>query len=322
MKLTGKLLTTGLVAGGVLGTVAVVNKVTESLAGELNTALKGEERRYPWKYGDIFYVVKGARDAKPLLFIHGFAPGASSYEWRKNIEALAVDFRVYALDLLGFGLSDRPSIDYTAETFSDLISDFIKEAIGKPTIVVAHGLTCAYVIADAYRHPKNYERLVLVSPPPTILEETMPAPLNAAAKFALRAPVIGPFTYNMLASRRAIRTYYDRQGYHNLGLINDDLIEYIYTSAHQPNAHLPVAAFLNNYLAMDVQEPLARLQMPVVALWGREGALAATGASSAFKRVNPRIETHILNKASQQLQDEQSGEFNSLLRAFAGVTVQ
>src|SRR5438270_11726003 len=138
MKLTGKILTTGLVVGGVLGTLTVVNKLTESMAGELNTVLTGEERRYPWKYGDMFYEVKGVRDAKPMLLIHSFGPGASSYEWRKNIDALSRQFRLYVVDLLGFGLADRPAIDYTAETFTDLIGDFIREVIGKPAIVVAH----------------------------------------------------------------------------------------------------------------------------------------------------------------------------------------
>ena len=65
------------------------------MAGELNSILTGEERRYPWKYGDMFYEVKGERGAKPLLLIHSFAPGASSHEWRKNIDALARQFRVY-----------------------------------------------------------------------------------------------------------------------------------------------------------------------------------------------------------------------------------
>ena len=81
-----RLVTTGAVIGGTLGTLAIYNKVTESMAGELDTVLRGEERRYPWKYGDMFYEVKGSRDAKPLLLIHGFGPGASSYEWRKNVE--------------------------------------------------------------------------------------------------------------------------------------------------------------------------------------------------------------------------------------------
>src|SRR5438132_9317939 len=189
MKVKGKLLTTGLVVGGVLGTLSVVNRLTESMASELNTVLTGEERRYPWKYGDMFYEVKGAREAKPVVLIHSFGPGASSYEWRKNIDALAQQFRVYTVDLMGFGLSDHPAIDYTAETFADLIGDFIKEVIGKPTTVVAHGLSCAYVVANAYRRPQLFERLILVAPPGIMLQETVLGPLNAASKTALYLPI-------------------------------------------------------------------------------------------------------------------------------------
>lgn len=321
MKLTGKIVTTGLVVGGVLGTLTVFNKLTESMAGELNTVLTGEERRYPWKYGDMFYEVKGARNAKPLLLLHGFGPGASSHEWRKNIDVLATQFRVFAVDLLGFGLSDHPAIDYTAETYTDLISDFIKEVINKPTIVVVHGATCAYVISDAYRHPNLYDRLVLVTPPPTMLQENAPSPLNNAWKFALRTPVLGEFIYNILTSRSAIRGYFDAKGFHNPGLITDDLVEYIFTSAHQPNSRFAMSSFLSNYLTLDVHEALARLKMPVLAVWGREGTLIPTEASEAFKRVNSRIDVRILDKCSYQPQDEQANNFNTLVREFAGATV-
>ncbi len=322
MKLARNLVTTGLVVGGVLGTLTVVNKLTESMAGELNTVLTGEERRYPWKYGDMFYEVKGARDAKPLLLIHGFGPGASSHEWRKNIDVLATQFRVYVVDLLGFGLSDRPAIDYSAETYTDLISDFIKEVINKPTVVVAHGASCAYVISDAYRHPKLYDRLVLVTPLPTMLQENSTGPLNTALKLALRTPILGEFIYNMLTSRSAIRGYLDKQGYHNPSLITDDLVEYIFTSAHQPNSRFAMASFLSNYLTMDVHEALARLQMPVVVLWGREGMMESSEATEAFKRVNSRIDVRTLDKCSYQPQDEQASNFNTLIREFAGAEVK
>lgn len=321
MKVKGKLLTAGLAVGGVLGTLTAVNKLTESMAGELNTVLTGEERRYPWKYGDMFYEVKGARDAKPLLLIHSFGPGASSFEWRKNIDVLATQFRVYVVDLLGFGLSDSPSIDYTAETFTDLISDFVREVIGRPTIAVAHGITCAYVVADAYRSPKLFEGLVLVTPLPAMLQEHTTSSLNAAWKFVLRTPVLGQFIYNVVASRPAIRGYYDRQGYHNPGLITDELVEYIYTSAHQPNSRFAMASFLSNHLTMDVHEAFARLRMPVVVVLGREGTLAPSEVSDAFKRVNARIDVRILDKCTQNPQDEQATNFNSLVREFAGATV-
>lgn len=322
MSFSKKLLTTGVVVGGVLGVLAIFNRMTESMAGELDTVLTGEERRYPWKYGDMFYEVKGAADAKPLVLIHSFGPGASSYEWRKNIDVLAEQFRVYAIDLLGFGLSDHPAIVYTTETFTDLIHDFLKEVVGKPAVVVAHGLPCAYAIACAYRRPQLFERLVLVAPPPTILMETFPGPLNAVWKGALRAPIVGEFIYNVLNSRNSIRRYYDQQGYHNLGLITDEMVEYIYTSAHQENSYYPAASFFSNYLALDVHEPFARLQMPVVAVWGREGMLTPSEASSAFKRVNPRIEVHVLDRCSFQLQEEQAANFNNIVREFASAAVK
>lgn len=322
MKFAGKLLTTGLVVGGIFGGLAIYNKVTESMAGELDTVLTGEERRYPWKDGDMFYEVKGDRAAKPLLLIHGFGPGASSYEWRKNVDALATQFRVYVVDLLGFGLSDRPTIDYTAETYADLIGDFVKEVIGKPTIVVAHGLSSAYVIADAFRRPQLFERLVLVAPPPSILQETTTGPLNAATKFVLRMPIVGQFVYNVLSSRQAIRSYYDVQGYHNPGLITDELVEYVFTSAHQPNSNYAQASFISNFLSMDVHEPFARLQMPVTAIWGREGMLTPSEASEAFKRANPKVDVRIFDKASSQIQDEQANAFNNLIKELAAATVK
>jgi len=321
MAFTRKLFTTTLVVGGTVGALALYNKLTESRVGEPNIVLKGEERRYPWKYGDVFYQVRGSRDAKPLLLIHGFDPGASSFEWRKNADVLAEQFRVYTLDLLGFGLSDRPPIDYTVETFADLISDFLNEVIGRPTVVVPHGLTCAYVIADAYRRPQLFERLVLVSPPPALLQESFPGPGNTALKFVLGTPILGQFIYNVLASRPAIQSYYDRQGYHNPGLITGELVENVYSSAHQSNSRYPAASLLSSSLAMDVHEPLARLQMPIVAVWGREDIFAPTEASEAFKRVNASIDTRILDQCSQQLQDEQATKFNTLVSEFAGATV-
>lgn len=321
MGFTRTIVVSGLVVGGAVGAMALYNTFIERQVSEPDTILKGEERRYPWKYGDIFYQVRGVRDAKPLLLIHGFGPGSSSYEWRKNADVLSEHFRVYTLDLLGFGLSDRPSIDYTPETFADLISDFLREAIGKPTVVVAHGLTCAYVVAEAYRRPQLFERLVLVSPSLDILEENFQSPFSSTVKFLLRTPLIGQFIYNTLTSRRAIRSYYDLEGFQNPGLITEELVEYIYSNAHQSNNRYPASSMLSDSLVMDISEPLARLQVPVVAIWGREDIFTPPETSNVYKQLNKNIDTRILDKARQQLQDEQAESFNALISEFAGATV-
>ncbi len=321
MAIVKNLVTTTLTVGGTLGALALINKVTQEMAGELDTVLTGEERRYPWKYGDIFYEVKGAHNAKPLILIHGFGPGASSYEWRKNIDTLSTQFRVFALDLLGFGLSDHPSIDYDAETYIDLLSDFLKEVVGTSAIVVAHGATNAYVIAAAYRRPQFFERLVLITPPPAILEEAYPGIFETVVKRLLRLPIVGQFIYNLLTSRQAIRRFYDKQGYHNPGLITDELVEYIYTSAHQPGSRFATAALFGKSLHLGVYEPLARLQVPVVTVWGRESLEALDQASVAFTQVNKQVEVRIFDKSRQHLQDEQARQLNSLLADFAAMPV-
>jgi pimeloyl-ACP methyl ester carboxylesterase len=317
-----KLFATTLIVGGTLGSLALINKITEDMAGELDTVLTGEERRYPWRYGDIFYEIKGASDAKPLVLIHGFGLGASSYEWRKNVDALASQFRVFALDLLGFGLSDHPSIDYDGEMYIDLLSDFIKEVVGTSVVVVAQGATSAYAIAAAYRRPQFFERLVLISPPTTILEEAYPGIFEVAVKRLLSAPVMGQFIYNLLTSRRAIRRFYDKQGYHDPGLVTDELVEYLYTSAHQPGSRFATAALLGKSLHLGVDEPLARLQIPVVTLWGRESLEVPAQASIAFTQLNKQVEVRVFDKSRQYLQDERAGQLNRLLGEFADTPVK
>ncbi|GAC1445959.1 MAG: hypothetical protein NVSMB56_00890 [Pyrinomonadaceae bacterium] len=79
---------------------------------------------YKWTHGNILYRVAGKKNATPLVLIHGIGAGASSFGWRKNFAALTSDFRVYAPDLLGFGVSDKPALSYTAELYVSLLTDF------------------------------------------------------------------------------------------------------------------------------------------------------------------------------------------------------
>ncbi|KAK7391803.1 hypothetical protein VNO78_20225 [Psophocarpus tetragonolobus] len=85
----------------------------------------------------------------PLLLVHGF--GASLPHWRRNIKTLAQNYTVYAIDLLGFGASDKPpGFQYTMETWSQLILDFLNEVIQKPTVLIGNSVgSLACVIAAA-----------------------------------------------------------------------------------------------------------------------------------------------------------------------------
>src|SRR6266446_2483088 len=113
---------------------------------QLESELPGEARIYRWKQGHIFYKVLGAADAPPLLLLHTPEVGASAYEMRGIMELLAPYYRVYAPDLIGFGLSDRPGIDYSAETYIALCRDFLVDVVARPATIIASRVSCNYAV--------------------------------------------------------------------------------------------------------------------------------------------------------------------------------
>src|SRR6185436_3832036 len=96
---------TVLAGGAGVAALAALNAAIRRNASEPdNSALGGEGHFFGWKHGRGFYKRSGAKNpGNPVVFIHGIGAGSSSFMWRKNFDDLAVHFRVYALDLLGFG---------------------------------------------------------------------------------------------------------------------------------------------------------------------------------------------------------------------------
>ncbi|MGH7369889.1 MAG: alpha/beta fold hydrolase, partial [Candidatus Methylomirabilaceae bacterium] len=69
------------------------------------------------KEGTILYAVAG--DGSPVILLHGF--GGQIWNWEKQVSALSRHHRLYIPDLLGYGYSDRPKVDYTPALFIDSI---------------------------------------------------------------------------------------------------------------------------------------------------------------------------------------------------------
>src|ERR671917_1221361 len=148
--------------GATVGGLAAMNRALAKV-GE-PAGIEGEERRYLWRGWRLAYRVAGESGAPPLLLVHGIYAGASSYEFRKNFHELAKDFRVYALDPLGCGLSERPRRRYEPEDVAAQAEDFVREEIGGAAHLVASSLTAALVIPAVVRSPRLFKKLVLICP--------------------------------------------------------------------------------------------------------------------------------------------------------------
>lgn len=109
----------------------------------------------------IHYVEAGK--GEPVLFIHGNP--TSSYLWRNVLPKVARDLgrRGIAIDLLGFGKSDkRDDVDYTARLHADIVEAFIEKLDLKNLILVLHDWGGPLGAAYAVNHPDNIAGLVLM----------------------------------------------------------------------------------------------------------------------------------------------------------------
>ena len=121
-----------------------------------------EEGVYPSHYVEIdgskiHYIELGQGD--PILFLHGVP--TSSYVWRNILPYLAPLGHCIAPDLIGFGYSDKPDIDYSIDDHIHYMEGFIDTLNLKKIKLVMHGLGSVIGLHYAMHHEKNCTGLVL-----------------------------------------------------------------------------------------------------------------------------------------------------------------
>jgi len=314
----GNLWKTVIAGGAGVAALAALNVAIQRQASEPdNSALGGEAHFFRWKYGKVFYKVAGSEnEGPPLLFVHGVGAGASSFMWRKNFDELARDFRVYAIDLLGFGVSDKPAAaSYSADLYVELISDFIREVSGGPVNIVASSLGAAYAIRVADEHPELVNSLILNAPTGSDALSRRPGMAGAAFYGLLQSPVLGTSFYNVMASERSIRDYARQHLFYDHRRVTDRLVANLYATSHQMGAQHAIAAFLAGYLNTDTQSPFARLTQPVMLVWGKQDSTTPLEKGLALQKLNPNASLEVFDFCRMMPEQEQPEQFNALVRA-------
>ncbi len=116
----------------------------------------------------IFYTMKG--EGKPLLLIHGY--GAGMWVWEKQMEVLSRFYRVYALDVIGHGFSDRPKISYMPETYIHFLRDFMDGLGIEKATLIGNSMGGGIAWATAILFPEKVDRLILIDcVPPDVLAQ-------------------------------------------------------------------------------------------------------------------------------------------------------
>lgn len=236
----------------------------------LESALGGDGRIDRRHGGDIYYNIAGPTDGQPVLLLHDFYPGASNFEYRRLYPRLAERYRVYAPDWLGFGMSEHPHVAYTGEFYATMLTGFLRDVIGQPTTVVAHGHAANVAVRAASDAPDLFERLVLVEPDVFAGLRSDPTPSQAITRATQRA-FLGIVPYALLSSKPALRWMtFSRSSRLHDAAATEERVEHLYASAHQFGGQHALLAFLTGELDLPMQNAFALLEPPVLILAGEQ----------------------------------------------------
>ncbi len=256
---------------------------------------------------------------KPLVLIHGF--GASLGHWRNNIPILAEQgYRVFALDLLGFGGSDKPPLGYTLELWQEQIRDFWEAHIQEPTVWVGNsigGLLSLMVMAE---FPEMTTGGVLINCAGGLNHR--PDELNLPLRLIMgvftqlvSSHLTGQFIFNKIRQKHRIRnTLY--QVYCDRNAVTDELVEILYQPSCDSGAQKVFASVLSAPAGPKPSELLEKLQHPLLVLWGEKDPWTPiTGATIYQERVNSHqnIEFYPIANAGHCPHDENPEQVNQLI---------
>lgn len=242
---------------------------------------------------------------KPVVLVHGFA--GSTYTWRNLIPLLAQQYTVYAVDLLGFGLSDKPANGgYSLPDQGRLIISFIEALkLQKPTLV-GHSMGGVIAALAAVQSPETIEKLVLVDAgiyhggPPTFLKYFFfPFDVLSARSFYTKGP----------------RTRSLQNSYFNQALITDELVNNYLKPASTPGA-AAVLAKMNKFAADRHEEIIARIQTPTLLVWGRFDKIVPAADAERLHQEIKGSRLVVVNDAGHMVQEEKPKDVAAAILQF------
>ncbi len=303
-----------LAGSAALAAAAAYNRMTMRRLRSLDDEL-GDEERIDWHGRSIAYSRHGSTSGMPILLVHAIHAAASSHEWRSNVSALADLGPVYAIDLLGFGRSDRPRVHYSSALFLHLLDDFARFVIGEPCVLVASSLSGAFAAALGAQDPERFPALVLVEPA-GVSRLSEPAGVGGeAARVVGGTPVVGTALFNVGVSRARLRHFLE-SAYADPSRVTDDLVDRHYVTSHQSGARFAPAALAGQQLNIDARDAVRHLAQPTLLVWGKRARLAPMHEARAFIALNRRLELALIDDAGDFPHAEQPVAFNRVVADF------
>lgn len=255
----------------------------------------------------VFVEARG--EGEPVLLVHGF--GSSAYSWRGVMAELESDYRVIAVDLSGFGFTERPreKTAYTRHAQGELLVDLMDQLGLTRVHLVGHSYGGAIGAALAVRSPERIETLTLLNAAGPIYTQLR------RSRFAR----LKPLTYAFVRTKSLRHANIERALKRSLAddeLATDELV-------HEYQRRLAIEGAGRAFWGLTVPMPdpqaaveLAQLEVPTLALWGAEDILIPVDFARAEALAIPASRFVLIEDAGHMPMEEQPLAVARALRTF------
>ena len=243
----------------------------------LPDAFEAKRVVYKSKLGaNVNYYVDRKTEGRPLVLIHGVSSGASAYEMRPLFEHYRSERPVYALELPGFGFSDRPDRVYTPQYFAETILDFLETQVAEAVDLIALSLSCEFAARAAVSWPDAFHSLAFISPSGlgedaggAALQLIKPGKVSENAYAILSNRIWSQALFDLMSVRVSLAHLYRL---YFIDPVPEDLVDYAIATAHQPGAkNVPLASMSGRLSTVDVRSRFyERIQAPTQVLFDRD----------------------------------------------------
>jgi pimeloyl-ACP methyl ester carboxylesterase len=219
------------------------------------------------------YVHQGQEKGTPLLVLHGF--DSSILEFRRLLPLLAEHHETWAVDLLGFGFTDRPQhLTYSPESIKAHLYAFWRTMIARPVVLVGTSMGGAAAIDFALSYPQVVAQLVLID----------------SAGFS-NGPAMGKFLFpplgylaTMFLRNPNVRQRISKNAYYDPSFASMDAQCCAALHLDQPGWSQALIAFTQSGGYPSLRERLPQLSVPTLILWGQCDRILGTADAERFQQ--------------------------------------
>jgi pimeloyl-ACP methyl ester carboxylesterase len=223
--------------------------------------------------------------------------GWDSHMWSQNMPALADNYHVIAMDLLGTGESAKPHLEYKMDTWTDVIAEFLRlKGIPKATIVGAV-MGGALAVQFALDHPEMSEGLVCAA------SNTGPGKHEGG-----RQPANWP---SLAGVRRALMAWF-----HDKSLVTEELVRARFEDRLRADDGYTIERHLSDHRPPYSIQELSVIRIPALFVWCREDEITPLKWGEDYAAAVPGAQLVVIDRCGHFPNLEKPREFNRALTAF------